>query len=79
LKGELGKYSLASLTPQNISADTKNGSERTVPVSVRAAQLFALALANPLRPMDCDLVFFGDVGKTGLRAPYTIDKLAISS
>ena len=56
-------------------SDTKNGSERTVPVSVRAAQLLALALANPLRPPDCDLVFFGDAGKTGLRAPYTIHKL----
>jgi integrase len=56
-------------------SDTKNGSERTVPVSVRAAQLLALALANPLRPADCDLVFFGDVGKTGLQAPCRIDKL----
>ncbi len=55
--------------------DTKNGSERTVPISIRAAQLFVLALANPLRPADCDLVFFGDPGKAGLRAPYTIDKL----
>ena len=53
---------------------TKNDSARTVPLSKRATETFATALANPTRPKDCDLVFFGEPGRDGKRRPYVFSK-----
>ena len=56
-------------------ATTKNGSARTVPLSKLAAEVFSQALANPVRPIDCDLVFFGEPGKDKKRRPYAFNKI----
>ena len=53
---------------------TKNDSARTVPLSRRAVEAFAAALANPARPKDCDLIFFGEPGRDGKRRPYVFTK-----
>ncbi|WP_225444545.1 site-specific integrase [Pseudomarimonas arenosa] len=55
-------------------ADTKNDSARTVPMTLAAQALFEQALANPLRPKDCDLVFFGEPGRDERRRPYNFNK-----
>ena len=55
--------------------DTKNDSHRTVPLSKRATELFKAAMANPARPTDCNLVFFGEPGKDDKRRPYTFTKI----
>ena len=55
-------------------ADTKNDSARTVPMTRIAQALFEQALANPLRPKDCDLVFFGEPGRDSQRRPYNFNK-----
>lgn len=55
-------------------AETKNDSARTVPMTKLAQSSFTCALANPLRPKDCDLVFFGEPGRDGLRRPYNFNK-----
>jgi integrase len=58
------------------NTDTKNGCARTVPLSKIATEVFAQALANPVRPIDCDLVFFGEPGKDGkTRRPYAFNKI----
>src|SRR5690606_36865798 len=54
---------------------TKNDSARTVPLTQRATQVLREALANPTRPKDCDLVFFGEPGKDGKRGPYAFTKV----
>ena len=42
----------------------------------KAAQAaFELALANPVRPTDCNLVFFGEPGRDGERKPYNFNKI----
>lgn len=54
---------------------TKNDSARTVPMTKRAVEVFKAALANPVRPKDCDLVFFGEPGRRdGKRRPYVFSK-----
>lgn len=54
---------------------TKNGSERTVPMTLKAKAIFEEALANPVRPIDCDLIFFGEPGKDKkTRKPYAFNK-----
>lgn len=55
--------------------ETKNGSVRTVPLSIEATEVFRAALDNPVRPIDTDLVFFGEPGKDGTRRPYIFQKL----
>lgn len=50
--------------------ETKNTTSRTVPLTNEATQLFRQALANPIRPIDTDLVFFGEPGKDGKRRAY---------
>jgi len=55
--------------------ETKNGSARTVPLSKRAAKVFKQALSHLLRPVDTDLVFFGEPGRDGKRRPYRINKV----
>jgi integrase len=55
--------------------NTKNEDSRTVPLSTLATNNFAAAIANPIRPKDCDLVFFGEPGKDGVRRPYNFNKV----
>lgn len=49
---------------------TKNGSARTVPLVRQAVAVLQEALAHPVRPMDTDLVFWGEPGRDGHRRPY---------
>lgn len=49
---------------------TKNGSARTVPLSNGALIPLQGALNNAVRPIDTDLIFFGEPGKDGQRRPY---------
>lgn len=51
--------------------DTKNDSARTVPLTKVATEQFRAALANPVRPIDIDLIFFGEPGRDGKRRPYS--------
>jgi integrase len=56
--------------------DTKNGDARTVPLTLDATKVFAEALGNPIRPIDCELVFFGELGKDKkTRSPYQFNKI----
>ena len=55
--------------------DTKNNDSRTVPLTKRATAEFVEAMANPLRPPDCDLIFFGEPGRDGVRRPYDFRKM----
>lgn len=55
--------------------DTKNNSARTVPLSNRAANVFRQVMANPVRPPDTDLLFFGEPGRDDIRRPYCINKV----
>lgn len=55
-------------------SDTKNDSARTVPLSKLATEAFQAALTNPARPIDCDLIFFGEIGKNGKRSAYSFSK-----
>lgn len=57
--------------------DTKNDSSRTVPLTKRATELFELALANPMRPNDTNLIFFGEPSKDKSRKPYQFKKIWI--
>lgn len=54
--------------------ETKNTSPRTVPLSQAATALFREALNNPIRPIDTDLVFFGEPGRDRKRRPYNFNK-----
>jgi len=55
--------------------DTKNTQPRTVPLSVVATDLFQQALEHPVRPIDVDLIFYGEPGKDGKRRPYNFNKV----
>ena len=55
--------------------DTKNDSARSVPLSLRATEAFRQALANPVRPVDTALVFFGEPGRDGTRRPYEFNRV----
>jgi integrase len=50
--------------------DTKNTTPRTVPLSAAATELFREAINHPIRPIDTDLIFFGEPGRDGKRRPY---------
>lgn len=50
--------------------ETKNGSSRTVPLTKKATEVFRAALTNPVRPLDTDLIFWGEPGRDGIRRPY---------
>lgn len=55
---------------------TKNGSSRTVPLTHEATRVLREALGNPIRPIDTDLVFFGEPGRTdGKRHPYQFNPM----
>jgi len=51
-------------------SETKNGSARTVPLTRDATDVFRIALNNPVRPLDTDLIFWGEPGRDGIRRPY---------
>lgn len=51
-------------------SETKNGSARTVPLTREAVNIFRMALSNPVRPFDTDLIFYGEPGRDGTRRPY---------
>ncbi len=54
---------------------TKNTTQRTVPLSKKATELFTEAVANPTRPKkETSLVFFGEPGKDEKRRPYNFNK-----
>ena len=55
--------------------ETKNDSARTLPMTKAAHAAFELARANPVRPKDCDLIFFGEPGRDGERKPYNFNKI----
>jgi integrase len=57
--------------------NTKSGGARTVPLTLDAQKIFAEALANPVRPIDCELIFFGEPGKDKdqTRRPYAFNKI----
>ena len=40
--------------------DTKNGSARNVPLSKSATEVLQATLDKPIRPIDTDLVFYGE-------------------
>lgn len=54
---------------------TKNTQPRTVPLSSNATELFRAALNNPARPLDSDLIFYGEPGRDGKRRPYRFDRM----
>ncbi len=53
-------------------SETKNGSARGVPLAKRVVQVLQEALNHPIRPIDTDLVFWGEARDraTGERKPY---------
>jgi integrase len=53
---------------------TKNGEARNVPLTKAAAEVMEQAMENPIRPLDSDLVFFGEPGKDSKRRPYVWEK-----
>jgi len=55
--------------------NTKNTMPRTVPLSPIAAECFGMALNNPVRPKETELIFFGEPGKDGQRRPYNFNKV----
>lgn len=55
--------------------ETKNTSPRTVPLGPEARAIFKAALDHPIRPIDTDLIFFGEPGKDGQRRPYNFNKV----
>ncbi len=69
---------IKSLTHKQVNMDnrtihlteTKNGSIRTVPLTRAATEVFRIALNNPIRPIDTDLIFWGEPGRDGKRRPY---------
>lgn len=54
--------------------DTKNNTSRIVPLTRGATEAFRAAIANPVRPTNTDLVFFGEPGRDGKRRPYEFKK-----
>ncbi|WP_123589842.1 tyrosine-type recombinase/integrase [Salinisphaera orenii] len=50
--------------------DTKNNQARAVPLSSEAIRVLREALDNPVRPIDCDLIFFGEPGRDGTRSGF---------
>lgn len=55
--------------------DTKNDSARTVPLNRFATEVITSAMSNPIRPIDCDLLFFGEPGRDKKRRPYAFTKV----
>lgn len=74
---------ISNLTRQQINLekrtihllDTKNNESRTVPLTNKALAVINEALKHPIRPVDTNLLFYGEIGKEGKRKPYVINKL----
>ena len=49
--------------------ETKNGSSRTVPLTRQATEVFRAALHHPVRPLDTDLIFWGNPGAMASAVP----------
>lgn len=54
--------------------ETKNGSTRSVPLTREATRVFKEVLRSPVRPIDTDLLFFGEPGRDGTRRPFAFDQ-----
>jgi integrase len=54
--------------------ETKNTMPRTVPLSMAALEVIKQAIANPVRPKDTELIFFGEPGRDWIRRPYNFNK-----
>lgn len=54
---------------------TKNKQPRDVPLSKNGVEILREAMANPVRPIDTDLIFFGEPGKDGVRRRYEFNKV----
>ena len=52
----------------------KYDSLRTVPLTLQATEVFKLVLNNPIRPIDTDLIFFGEPGRNNKRSSYQFNK-----
>lgn len=52
--------------------DTKNGEARTIPLTKTATKILEIAVDHPIRPIDTNLIFWGDAKDkaTGERKPY---------
>lgn len=50
--------------------ETKNGSSRTIPLTRQATEIFCAVLNHPVRPLDTNLIFWGEPGRDGIRRPY---------
>lgn len=50
--------------------ETKNGSARTVPLTNAAAGVLDQAIRHKVRPIDTELIFFGEPGRDRRRRPY---------
>ncbi len=74
---------IVSLTRSNVNlekrtlflSDTKNGTPRTVPLSHKAVLVLKEVLNHPIRPIDTDLLFYGEPGRDGIRRPYITSKV----
>lgn len=55
--------------------ETKNATSRTVPLTREATRILRVALNGPVRPIDTDLVFFGEPGRDGHRRPYQFNPM----
>ena len=58
--------------------DTKNTMPRTVPLSLAALEVVKQAVANPVRPKDTELIFFGEPGRDWIRRPYNFNSSWLS-
>ncbi|MEW6648522.1 MAG: site-specific integrase [Pseudomonadota bacterium] len=50
--------------------ETKNGTPRTVPLTREATRILSEAASHPIRPIDTDLIFWGEPGHDGKRRGY---------
>ncbi|MCF6188897.1 MAG: site-specific integrase [Cocleimonas sp.] len=70
------KHSSVNLDKRTLFlSDTKNGESRTVPLSNKAIGVIREVLNHPIRPIDTNLLFFGEPGRDGLRRPYVTSKI----
>lgn len=75
---------ITGLTPSQVDlnrrivrlGDTKNGEPRTVPLTQHAKAIFAVAIGNPARPRDCNLIFAGEPGRDGKGSALDLDVYA---
>ncbi len=59
--------------------DTKNNCVRTVPLSNKAVDTLRQAVDFPIRPLNTQLLFYGEPGRDGKRRPYTINLVWVAA